>query len=469
MSQIHPKLFSLLIATLGFSVLAGLMSVSPAAFAFKFNPPKQKPTEKPATETSKAAKAVVETVSPEFSVLMKAVDVLFKEKKYTEALDKIAEVEKLPKLTPLESYYATHWRLMIALNARNLELAGVTLDVLKTSERMPQTEKLDYTKKIAALYYEAKNYPKSIEWITRYFNEGGDDPSYRLRLIQAYYNNGDFAIVAKELRENIDAEENAGKTPSEAQLTMLLSSSLKLGDKAAYRYPLEKLVAYYPNEEYWNNLFKVMPNKTTMAKRLDLDYYRFKFALGELKAAPEFVELSLLALEAGWPAEAKKIIAAGYSAKILGAGPHAPEHKRLADEAAKKQAKETPAVLKKNEVDAQKNKEGSALFNLGYAYVTTGQSSKGIAFMEEGLARGGMKRPEDAKLHLGYAYIQNKQKEKATEILKTVQGEDGTADLARLWVLYLNPPAPAPVVAAVPVLVATSAAVAPTPAALPAP
>jgi hypothetical protein len=39
-------------------------------------------------------------------------------------------------------------------------------------------------------------------------------------------------------------------------------------------------------------------------------------------------------------------------------------------------------------------------------------------------------------LHLGIAYLRAGQKERAVQAFKSVQGTDGTADLARLWTLY---------------------------------
>ncbi|GAC1417821.1 MAG: hypothetical protein NVSMB6_20010 [Burkholderiaceae bacterium] len=60
--------------------------------------------------------------------------------------------------------------------------------------------------------------------------------------------------------------------------------------------------------------------------------------------------------------------------------------------------------------------------------------------MEQGIARGGLKRPEDAKLHLGIAYLQAGKKAEAIKMLKTVQGGDGTADLARYWIILANHP-----------------------------
>jgi hypothetical protein len=55
--------------------------------------------------------------------------------------------------------------------------------------------------------------------------------------------------------------------------------------------------------------------------------------------------------------------------------------------------------------------------------------------MQQGIAKGGLKRPEDAKLHLGIAQVVAGDA-KAQATLRSVGGNDGTADLARLWSLY---------------------------------
>ena len=83
-------------------------------------------------------------------------------------------------------------------------------------------------------------------------------------------------------------------------------------------------------------------------------------------------------------------------------------------------------------------KEGNDLVQIGYAYVTMGQADKGIPLIEQAIAKGGLKRPEDAKLRLGLALLQSgaKNKSKAVQTLRSVQGADGAADLGRLWALY---------------------------------
>jgi hypothetical protein len=162
---------------------------------------------------------------------------------------------------------------------------------------------------------------------------------------------------------------------------------------------------------------------------------RLKLASGTIGGTDDFMEMAQLALQAGYPAEAKKIVERGYAAGALGSGPEAGRHKRLRD-LADKQAAEASAALAARTAEAAAAKDGNPLVQVGYAYVTLGEADKGIALIEQGIAKGGLKRPEDARLRLGMAQLQSpKARPKAAQTLRGVQGNDGVADIARLWLL----------------------------------
>jgi hypothetical protein len=69
-----------------------------------------------------------------------------------------------------------------------------------------------------------------------------------------------------------------------------------------------------------------------------------------------------------------------------------------------------------------------------------GQFDKGIDLIAKGIAKGGLKNPEDAKLRLGVAYAKAGKKDEALKALEAVKGSDGTADLARYWMMHVNAP-----------------------------
>jgi hypothetical protein len=150
------------------------------------------------------------------------------------------------------------------------------------------------------------------------------------------------------------------------------------------------------------------------------------------------MEMAQLALQAGYPAEGKAVVDKGFASGALGTGAEGERHKRLRDLAVKAEA-EGKAGIEKDAQEAAATKDGNALVQVGYRYVTMGQVDKGIALIEQGIAKGGLKRPDDAKLHLGMAQLQSgKNKGKAVQTLRSVQGNDGAADLGRLWAVYAN-------------------------------
>jgi hypothetical protein len=222
--------------------------------------------------------------------------------------------------------------------------------------------------------------------------------------------------------------------PTEEELQIVANCNLKQKDNAGYVAAMEKLATYYPKKEYWTDLLNRVQKKPGFSDRLAIDVYRLKMATGNIATAADYMEFAQLSLQAGIPAEAKTIVDKGYAAKVLGVGAEADRQKRLKDLVDKSLA-ETKSTRAAAEAEAQSAKEGTDLVKIGANYVYEGNADKGIKMMEEGVKRGGLKRPEDAKLQLAEALIQAGHRGKAVNVLKDVKGTDGTADLARLWSL----------------------------------
>jgi hypothetical protein len=376
-------------------------------------------------------------VRPEFGKLLLAAQELGRAGKYPEALAKLGEADAMQNKTPYENYMIERVRGPVAAAAGQDAIATKSLETVLASERGEAADKQRLMSVLATVYFRQKNYPKTIEWASRYIKEGGADENTRNMLARAYYLSNDFAHAAQLLRAEIEATEKAGKQPAEDQLRILASSLLKQNDRAGYGEVLERLVALYPTKDYWGDLLARLFSKTTFSDRLLLDAYRLKFATGDMDGAKEYLDMAELATRAGFPAETKKVLDQGFQAGVLGTGADAAKHKKLRDAAAKSVA-DDQKTMAQGEADAAKKKDGTGLVNLGYAFVTAGQPEKGLGLMEQGIQKGGLKHPEDAKLHVALAYAQAGKKDEAIEKLKAVQGADGTAELARYWTIYLK-------------------------------
>jgi hypothetical protein len=370
---------------------------------------------------------------PELGKPLQAAQDMIKAGKYREALAKVHEADGVGGKSPAETQMVERMRLAAASGAGDADTAAKAFETVGPA--VAPADKLRMIESIAGTYYRAKDYAKAQAWYQRYFREGGTSAANRTLLIQTQYLSGDFAGVSKELMADIQASERAGTAPSEDRIDMLMNAAIRQKDVAGETFALERLVTYYPKKEYWVTLLSRLQAKPGFSDRLTLDTYRLSLATGSMTAGADYSEMAQLALQAGSGAEAKQVVDKGFAAGALGTGPEADRSKRLRDLIAKRNA-EAQATAAADEKAALAAKDGNDLVTIGFNRVFEGQKPQGIALMQQGIAKGGLKRPEDAKLHLAIAELMAGDSAKAQALLKTVSGNDGTADLARLWALY---------------------------------
>ena len=379
-----------------------------------------------------------QTVRPEIGKPIQAAIELLKSKKGKEALAKVREAQTVGDRTPFENYMVERVLGQAAAAAGEPAIAARAFENVAISPASPEGERRQFFAAAASQYYLVKNYAKTAELAARYFRDGGTEKSVRTIYVQALYLGNDFAGAARELMKDLEAEEREGKAPTEEQLQLLANSCAQIKDAACYGKAMEMLVASYPKRDYWLSVIYSVATRPGFSERLALDLARLKIETGTMRSADEYLDAAQLSLQEGFPMEAVRIIDKGYASGILGAGPEAARHKRLKDMAAKNLAEDKKA-LARDAALPDAGKDGRALFNDGFNYVLHGKPEQGLALMEKGIRDAkAFRRLEHAKLQLGYACHLAGQNQKAIQILKTVQGTDGAAALARLWVIRLS-------------------------------
>lgn len=376
-----------------------------------------------------------DTLRPEVGTPMLAAQDLLKGRKYKEAMAKILEAEKIANRTPYENFIIDRMRASAAEGAGDMATATKSFEAVINANRLPAADQLNMMEALAGTYYRAKDYTNTINWLQRYKKEGGTNPQMRTLLIQSQYLAGDYASAASELAAEFADDEKANRPSPEVRLQLLANCQHKLKDYRGYTDTLERLVSLYPKKEYWIDLISHLQRKPGFSSRLAIDVFRLQHTTGTLKEAGAYMEYAQLALLAGLPAEAKRIVTEGFEKNILGKGSDAQRHIRLRDLATRQAGEDWNAIGQNGKQD---NQDGNTLVNNGHAYVSFGEFDKGITLIERGIGKGGIKRLEDTKLRLGIAYLKAHNKAKATQVLQTVKGSDGTADLARLWMLSIR-------------------------------
>jgi hypothetical protein len=378
------------------------------------------------------------TVRPEVGKPLQAAIDLLKQRRGKEALAQARAAQAVPDKTPYETYLVTRVLGQAAAAAGDHAAAAAALESAAASSAAPEADRRQLLAAAAGQYYALKEYGKAATLATRYFQYGGTDKTIRTIYVQSLYLGGNYGAAARELAQDVENEERAGKNPAEEQLQLLANAYLQSKDTAGYGRAMERLVSMYPKREYWLSVLHNVVTRSGFNERLQIDVARLKLDVGTMRSADEYLEFAQLSLIEGFPMEATRVIEKGYAAGVLGVGSDAARHKRLKDLAAKNLAEDRKAVAEAEKQDPAA-KDGKTLFNDGYNLVLHGKSEKGLSMMQQGMkAGGGFRRPDHARLQLGYAYHLAGQNAKALEMFKTVQGTDGAAALARLWVIRLS-------------------------------
>lgn len=374
-------------------------------------------------------------VRPEVGKHLKAASDLLKANKAAEAMAKVREAEGVPGRNAEENATLEQLRLSAASRLGDADSMVKAVDALKAAGKLPAAQQLQYTEYIAGTYLRAGNGAKALEWANRYFAAGGNSAAMKQVQTQAQLRSGDVGAVLKDTLADIQADEKAGRTPSKDKLDLLLWAANKKGDGATESLAVQKLLNHYPTKQLWSQVLGSLQSKKGFSSRFALDVARLKLATDNLKDANDYMELAQLAAQAGFPDEGKAVVNKGFANKILVPEADNNRPKRL-DDLLNKRIAEAKAAQAQAEKDARAAREGDALVKLGLALAQRGQGAAGVKLVEEGIAKGNLKRPEDAKLYLGLAQFTAGETAKAQQTWRTVKGTDGAADLAGLWAVY---------------------------------
>lgn len=377
---------------------------------------------------------------PSLGKPMQAVQELLQQSKYEEALAKIDETEKeLKKPTPYETYVFDRLRGSAATGAGRYDLAIEAYKRVLASEELPEEERAAVLNATARMAYTAKRYDESIEFIREYRKAGGDDRQTIALLPQALYVTDRFAEAAEALIQYIEETEAAGIRPDEYLLQLLSSAQVKNGDIRGYLGTLRKSVIYYPSREYWNELIGSTADYYNIPLRLMLSVYRLRQWTGTLDTANDYMEATQTALQDGYPREAQQFIQQGFESGELGNGTPTEVNRHMRLEAhVERKLVEDQRLLEEGERLALQKPNGDPLVNTGFNYITYGQYERGLDLMRQGLERGGLRYPSEARLLYGYGLLLAGEADMAMNVFSNVGDEGPAYRLAQLWQLAVR-------------------------------
>jgi hypothetical protein len=324
------------------------------------------------------------------------------------------------------------------------ELQGVALANLKQypealrelgaaydSPCMPEADRPARLKLLLQLAYQAKDYPKAIEYGKKAYESG--DPELGIYLGNAYYIQNDFENTRATMADVIKKLESSGKTPDESAYRILQSACLQLKDDGCVVEQIEKLVQHYPKPKYWIDMTDALLRASKSDKEL-LNILRLADGVGAMQEAPQYIEMAQLAMAQGLPGEAQAAIEKGQAKGAFTTARDKDHATRIMGEA-KTAVANDKSTLDKQDASARAKTTGDSDVKLGAAYLSYGENDKAIEAIQRGLGKGGVKDTDEAGLLLGIAYLRTNNKAEAAKAFQTVSKNPMMTRVAKLWLL----------------------------------
>jgi tetratricopeptide (TPR) repeat protein len=374
------------------------------------------------------------TVSKAAQKPLKAAQDALQAKKYDEAIARANEALALPNKTNFDSYVS--YQILAFSYARkgsNAEAAKAMEAELATG-LTTAAEANTINKALASVAYQQGNYAKSAEFGNQLIKGGGADAETYTLVAQSYYLQQKYKESCRFLGDYTREQEGRGQVPKEQSIQLLANSCEKANDIPGAVAAQEKLVMHYPKPSYWNGLLYSVLRSDGISDRQTLNVYRLMQDTKTLNQANDYTEMAQLAIEAGTPGEAQKVLEQGFAANVFTEQRVKERNQRLL-EASKKAAVADQATLAKSEVEAKAAKTGEVDVALGSAYLSYGQNDKALESLTRGVEKGGLKTPE-GQILLGIAQLRSGNKAEAQKAFKAVKSDDAIwSRIAKLWVL----------------------------------
>tara|TARA_R110001599_G_scaffold353459_1_gene592715 strand:+ start:426576 stop:427916 length:1341 start_codon:yes stop_codon:yes gene_type:complete len=286
---------------------------------------------------------------------------------------------------------------------------------------------------IAQLYFVQEQWQKGINALLQWFavTENPNASAYVL-LSQGYYQTKDYDKALLNVKKAIDMYQAADKVPKEQWYNLARFLYFEKNDVNNTVATLEELLKYYPKKDYWVQLSHMYGEQKK--DNLQLAAMDTAYVQNMLDKGTEQVTMAYLYLNAEVPYKAGKVMAKGLKNKSI--EPTSKNYEIAAS--AWRQAQELDKAIVDMEQAAAKSDDGELYARLGNIYLDSDMNSKAIVAINKGLSRGGVKRPDNARLVLGMAYFNEKKYDKAREAFKAAGRDKRSAKYASQWINYLE-------------------------------
>ena len=375
--------------------------------------------------------AFAQKVSPAIAKTLQSAQNASKARKWAQCLADLKTADAAAGKTAYDSFIINELTAFCALSSNDIATATRAYEENLASP-FAADKIAQRTRDLAKIYFNARNYAKTVEIGRNAIKGGYADADTYLVIAQSYYQQNDYKNARDFVGNWIRDLEKRGQRPKENAIQIYVTSCMRLKDEACTASGFEKLVTYYPNPAGWANLMQSL-----FATRNDaaaFNAYRLATEVGAMRTGDDYTEMAQRAFEKGLPGEAQSTLEAAFARKVFTEKRDIDRNTRLLG-TAKERAAADRASLAKRDKDAAAGKSADADLLVGQAYLSYGQYANAVTAIQRGIAKGNATDPAEAQLVLGIAQLKAGNKAEAAKAFRAVKGDADLQRVAKLWSL----------------------------------
>lgn len=286
---------------------------------------------------------------------------------------------------------------------------------------------------VAQLYFLQEKWERGIDTLIQWMSlsETPSTNAYVL-LANGYFQLKDYDRSLENIQIAIQREEAAGKLPKEQWYNLARFIHFDRNNYAEALDILEILIMYYPKKQYWVQASHLYGEEKDDARQLAILEASYEQNL--LDRSQDIVLLSQLYLNAEVPFPAALVLEKGFADEVVETESKNYELAGVAWRQAQEVAKSLPML----EAAASKSEKGELYARLGNVYLDVDKNKDAVDALLKGLDKGGVKRPDQARLALGMAYFNLGDFSAARRAFREARKDERAKSYADQWLKYIS-------------------------------
>ncbi|MCC7200352.1 MAG: hypothetical protein IT483_12650 [Gammaproteobacteria bacterium] len=375
---------------------------------------------------------------------------LVSEQKWDEVLAAIPAVEALEGLTDDDRRALYQWKVLAYQGKQDWPAVATTYAAWADSGLVEPARVPEYYRQVAAIYSSRlKDNAQTLVYFRKSVAATQDPSEEDLHtLIMLTRQQKDCAGLIEWTDKATQIQVRRGAGPRETWLQFLDGCYVESGAKEKRLANLEELAKRFPKRDYYTRINTLYQQGSNDDRIVMINMLRLAMRDVGLATVGEYLNYADTATALGSPGETVRALEKGMAEGMV---PKVGSNQQMLSEARAAIAMDKKS-LPAEEKAAAKAAKGEVDVKVALGFFGVGDYQRALENVERGLAKGGVKRLDDAHLLHGILLVELGRKPEAVTAFEASAKAAGPGAwlgrVANLWAAYAARPAPAPAAAA---------------------